>query len=148
MMRLSQPRALLAGGALVAALATAVPAAHATLQDQPAARGTAYVETRLFFGTARPDGGPEVTDRQFMRFVDRMVTPSFPEGLTVQEGRGQWRDRSGAIERERSYVLVLLYPEKDAEARDSRIERIRASYVKQYAQESVGRADDAMYAEF
>ncbi|MFI9829948.1 DUF3574 domain-containing protein [Streptomyces sp. NPDC051913] len=30
-----------------------------------------------------------------MGFVDKEVTPDFPDGLTVQNGRGQWRDASG-----------------------------------------------------
>ncbi|MCB5165988.1 DUF3574 domain-containing protein [Streptomyces bambusae] len=148
MMRTVRTRALLAGGAVMAAVAAAAPASYASLQDRPAERGTAYVETRLFFGTAKPDGGPAVTDRQFMGFVDREVTPGFPEGLTVQQGRGQWRDRNGVIERERSYVLVLLYPQEQAAARDALIEEIRTDYRTAYGQEAVGRADDALTVDF
>ena len=45
-----------------------------------------------------------------MALVDKEVTPDFPDGLTVQNGRGQWRDAHGRIEKERSYELILLYP--------------------------------------
>ncbi|MFG2122361.1 DUF3574 domain-containing protein [Streptomyces sp. NPDC048710] len=92
-------------------LLAAAPTAYATLATpDPAAhtRGKPYVETRLFFGTARPDGGPAVTDRQFMAFVDQQVTPGFPAGLTVQNGRWQWRDAHGTIEKERPYEPILL----------------------------------------
>ncbi|MEW2632227.1 DUF3574 domain-containing protein [Streptomyces sp. NPDC048389] len=128
-------------GAAVAVLAVGAPTAQATLHDRrsaavaPAAvasRGDAYIETRLFFGTRRPDGGPDVTGAQFTAFIDRMVTPDFPEGLTVQEGRGQWRDSNGVIERERSYELILLYPAAESRARDARIERIRDAYAEAY----------------
>ncbi|MFJ5308910.1 DUF3574 domain-containing protein [Streptomyces sp. NPDC088350] len=111
-------------------------------------RGTPYVETQLFFGTERPDGGPAVTDRQFMAFVDKEVTPDFPDGLTVQSGRGQWRDANGRIEKERSYELILLYPVTAAGASDRKIEEIRRAYEKAFAQESVGRVDDRTRADF
>ncbi|GAA2330653.1 hypothetical protein GCM10010246_12070 [Streptomyces cuspidosporus] len=153
-----KPRVRLAtvGAAFVLAAATPV-AAYAALDDEPAAasapasavsRGKPYVETRLFFGTQRPDGGPPVTDEQFMAFVDEEVTPSFPSGLTIQDGRGQWRDQNGTIERERSYELILLYPVSEARAQDARIERIRDTYERRYAQESVARADETTRVDF
>ncbi|MFG2331884.1 DUF3574 domain-containing protein [Streptomyces sp. NPDC048604] len=147
-----------AGGLL---LLGGAPAAYATLGEEPAApagaggavsaatvRGKTYRETRLLFGTERPDGGPAVTDAQFMAFVDQEVTPRFPDGLTVQDGRGQWRDRNGTIERERSYELILLYPQSETGVRDALIERIREAYETAYAQESVGRLDGPVRADF
>jgi hypothetical protein len=126
--------------------------AHSTPpRSTPPLRGvrpTAYVETRLFFGTARPDGGPAVTDAQFAAFIDDQVTPAFPEGLTVQDGRGQWRDSHHRIERERSHELVLLYPKDQAEGRGAAVERIRAAYVRRYAQDSVARLDEDTLADF
>jgi hypothetical protein len=136
-------------------LAAGAPAAYAALDDRPGgagaaptARGAAYVETRLLFGTERPDGGPAVTDRQFMAFVDREVTPAFPEGLTVREGRGQWRDARGRIARERSYELVLLYPAGEAHVRDPGVERIRDAYERAFGQESVARLDERTSVDF
>ncbi|WP_413471664.1 DUF3574 domain-containing protein [Streptomyces sp. MB09-02B] len=131
------------------------PTAYATLaEDAPTgtviapARGTPYIETRLLFGTERPDGGPAVTDAQFTAFVDREVTPGFPDGLTVQEGRGQWRDASGTIEKERSYELILLYPVSSAVVSDRRIEEIRGDYRVEFAQEAVARVDDRKRVDF
>ncbi|UUU20901.1 DUF3574 domain-containing protein [Streptomyces sp. DSM 40750] len=150
---LTRPRAAVAVAACL--LAVGAPTAYAAFTDDAAtgsvvapARGTPYVETRLFFGTERPDGGPAVTDRQFMDFVDREVTPGFPGGLTVQEGRGQWRDASGTIERERSYELILLYPVTEAGAKDRKIEEIRSDYQKAFAQEAVARVDDRTLVDF
>ncbi|MFJ3673077.1 DUF3574 domain-containing protein [Streptomyces sp. NPDC090106] len=147
-------RAVLATAALV--LAVGAPAAYATLGDSASAspsaaaplRGEPYVETQLFFGTERPDGGPAVTDEQFMTFVDEEVTPDFPDGLTVQTGRGQWRDANGTIEKERSYELILLYPVGRAKASDRKIEEIRRAYEKEFGQESVGRVDDRARVDF
>ncbi|MEW1688030.1 DUF3574 domain-containing protein [Streptomyces sp. NPDC091263] len=151
-------RAVLAAAAGLAVLAVGAPVAYATLgtgspsDARPAApaaaRGKAYVETRLFFGTERPDGGADVTDRQFLAFIDEEVTPRFPNGLTIQDGRGQWRDSHGVIERERSYELTLLYPESEARVRDPQIERIRNAYEKAYAQDSVARLEERTTADF
>ncbi|MFF0064896.1 DUF3574 domain-containing protein [Streptomyces sp. NPDC005279] len=154
-------RTLLAvAGTTVAVLAVGAPAATGALDSEQAkaptaasgsyaaARGAAYIETRLFFGTERPDGGPDVTDAQFMAFVDRSVTPNFPSGLTVQDGRGQWRDSNGTIEKERSYELILLYPAGEAHTRGPLIERIRQAYIEAYAQDSVARLDEPTLADF
>ncbi|WP_327684831.1 DUF3574 domain-containing protein [Streptomyces sp. NBC_00467] len=132
--------------------ASAVTAVPSAVTEVPAgaagAAGSAYVETRLFFGTERPGGGPDVTDEQFMAFVDRSVTPGFPDGLTVQDGRGQWRDANGTIEKERSYELTLLYPASQARSRGPLIERIREAYRAAYGQESVARLDEPTLADF
>ncbi|HZF90536.1 DUF3574 domain-containing protein [Streptomyces sp.] len=137
----NRPRTAVAAAGLL--LAVAAPAAYAALDEDTGAppRGTPYVETQLFFGTERPDGGRAVTERQFTEFLDREVAPAFPDGLTVQEGRGQWRDARGVVERERSYELILLYPVAEAAARDRGIEEIRRAYEKRFAQESVARVD-------
>ncbi|MEU6068136.1 MULTISPECIES: DUF3574 domain-containing protein [Streptomyces] len=146
--RFTPTRAALATAGLLLA---AAPTAYATLAeaDAPApVRGKPYVESRLLFGTVRPDGGPAVTDQQFMAFVDKEVTPDFPDGLTVRDVRGQWRDAHGTIERERSYELVLLYPVGRADANDRSIEEIRRAYEKAFGQESVGRVDEEAQADF
>lgn len=151
--------ALTTAAVALAVLSVGTPVASATLDDEAlaasrseasalAAHGSAYIETRLFFGTERPDGGPDVTDRQFMAFIDEEVTPRFPNGLTIQDGRGQWRDSDGAIERERSYELTLLYPASEARVRDAQIERIRDAYEKAYAQDSVARLEERTTADF
>ncbi|WP_079171015.1 MULTISPECIES: DUF3574 domain-containing protein [unclassified Streptomyces] len=151
------PRRLrLAAAAVAAALvAVAAPVASAGFGDgAPPAATTApagaepFAETRLLFGTERPYGGPAVTDREFTAFVDREVTPRFPDGLTVQEGHGQWRGADGTVVRERSYELVLLYPSAQARASSPKIERIREAYRQQFGQESVARVDDRVRVDF
>lgn len=88
-------------------------------------------------------------DRPSVHGVHR---PPCHPGLSVRtddpRGRGQWRDSNGAIERERSYELILLYPEAEAKSRDARIERIRDAYVRAHAQDSVARLDERTLADF
>ncbi|MDH6135758.1 hypothetical protein P3T37_005175 [Kitasatospora sp. MAA4] len=138
---------LLTGCSLLACGAVLVPAFAATA-DRPDAPRDAYTRTELYFGTDRPGGGPAVTDQEFQAFLDNQVTPQFPDGLTVQEGRGQYRDRFGVIERERSYQVVLVYPRGTAAAADTSIEAIRRQYDSSFQQESVGRVDEPVRASF
>lgn len=120
-----------------------------TRETAPAAAGEKpYVETRLYFGTGRHGGKPPVSDKQFLGFVDKYVTPEFPSGLTLEQGRGQWRDKSGHINRGGSYVLSVLYPRSTFREHDADIERIRSAYKRVYGQESVLRTDDPKQADF
>ncbi|MCJ1679358.1 DUF3574 domain-containing protein [Streptomyces sp. APSN-46.1] len=142
----SDTRGKVGGGVLLALLGAGIPALMGAALDSHV--GQPYQETRLYFGTDRLDGLPPVGEGEFMRFLDREITPAFPEGLTVHDGRGQWRGQDGKTVRETSYEVVLLYPEKEAEDRGVRIERIRQAYEDQYQQDSVGRSDDKVSAEF
>ncbi|WP_344533112.1 DUF3574 domain-containing protein [Streptomyces albiaxialis] len=153
----ARTRLRIAVAASVLALSVSAPAAYAALDEgapaaQPpktvAERGKPYIETRLYFGTADPDGGPPVTDRQFRAFIDKHVTPRFPEGLTIQDGRGQWKDKRGTIERERAYELTVMYPESEAPTHDGDIQRIRSAYKRLFNQEAVLRSDDTARVSF
>ncbi|MCX5146058.1 MULTISPECIES: DUF3574 domain-containing protein [unclassified Streptomyces] len=142
---ISDTRGKVGGGVLLALLGAGIPAlVGAALHDHV---GEPYQETRLYFGTERPGGRDPVAEQEFMRFLDHEITPAFPEGLTLQDGHGQWQ-RDGKVIQETSYEVVLLYPEKEADERSARIERIRQAYEDQYQQDSVGRSDDEVTAQF
>ena len=79
-------------------------------------------------------------------FVDREVTPRFPDGLTLFAGAGQWRGADGTIVKEGSRVLVLLHPDTPEVERN--LAAIRNAYVAQFAQESVLRVDGASCVSF
>lgn len=109
--------------------------------------GDPWLRTELFFGMDKP--GPDVTDYQFQRFINDTVTPRFPDGLTVLAGNGQWKDsESGKIVRERSKVLIIVYPIDAAEDSSRKLEEIRSKYEKQFQQESVMRADSTENVSF
>jgi hypothetical protein len=133
-----------AGGILSRALEPA--AAIPTQQGSAIMRGCTnshqaqlLARTELYFGRGKPDGSM-VTDDEFRAFLDEIITPRFPNGLTVLSGVGQFRGSSGMIKREGAMFVILLYPagEKNSSAH---IEEIRDSYRKTFAQESVLRVD-------
>ena len=67
-----------------------------------------FARTELYFGTARPGG--VITEAEFHDFVDRHVTPRFPQGLTLLKGDGRFPSEDTVI-KEQSFVLILLYTE-------------------------------------
>jgi hypothetical protein len=101
--------------------------------------------TELFFGLRKPNGA-EVNNAEFQRFLDREITPRFPDGFTVISGQGQFKDARGAILQERSKLLILLYP--IAATSNQQIEQIRKAYITAFQQQSVLRADNLSCAAF
>ena len=68
-----------------------------------------------------------MSDGQWRDFLDREVTPRFPDGLSVVDVYGQWQGRNEtAPERLRSKLLIIDYPD-NAENR-AKIEAIRAAW--------------------
>ena len=123
------------------ALASLLLAALALLacggEDEPCPEGSdRLAEYQLFLGRSTGDGS-EVSDEQWAAFLAEAVTPRFPDGLTVLDAAGQWRDSAGAIQRERSKLLWILAPPGD-EARRL-IDEISEEYERRFNQESVLR---------
>ena len=119
-------------------VALAAVAASCSGSDAPACPdGTEhYVEYRLFMGRGGGDG-EVVDDAAWEAFLSDTVTPRFPDGLTVLDARGQWRGSSGAIQSERSKVLLVLAPPGDDAPR--LIAEIADEYIRAFQQESVLR---------
>lgn len=99
-----------------------------------------HVKTELYFGLSRK-GGPDVSEEEFQRFIDEFVTSRFPSGLTVVDARGQWREGDQTITKERSKLLILIYPRKERREASRKIDEIRAEYKKRFSQDSVLRLD-------
>jgi hypothetical protein len=93
------------------------------------------VEDTLYFGLSTPQG--PVTPSQWNAFLSQEVTPRFPDGLTVWDAKGQWKDSNGNIGKEPTKVLMLIHPDSDAE--DKAVQAIIDIYKKEFHQESVMR---------
>jgi hypothetical protein len=97
------------------------------------------IETRLYFGLSRPGGGT-VEPAQWERFVAEVVTPRFPDGLTVFDARGQYlSDQTDAVISEATKVLVVIHG-GGAEAHE-RLDLIIREYKRRFEQESVLRTE-------
>lgn len=87
-----------------------------------------WLETRLYFGLGPADQpGKGVSEADWLAFLDREVTPRFPDGLSVLNVYGQWRSKNQTSpERLRSKCLIISYPDT-AENRE-KVESIRAAW--------------------
>lgn len=94
-----------------------------------------YVQETLYFGS-KMNGG-NVTEGDWGDFIDTVVTPRFPDGLTYTAVSGQWRGSGGEIIKEDSYSLMIVHLGSDKEGRA--IKEIVDIYKDRYQQEAVLR---------
>ena len=100
------------------------------------AAGKASIGDRLFFGRAIPSGG-NVTDAEWDAFVAEVVTPRFPDGLSIWRGQGQWRDAKGLVVREEMYSIEIFH--EGTAAQENSISEIANEYKRRFRQEAVLR---------
>ena len=110
-----------------------------------AAGDTALVRDVVYFGRNRPDGGT-VSDAEWQEFLDSVVTPKFPNGFTVVEANGQWKGRSGVVERERSAVVIFLHTGSAAD--QGAVAEVAGEYKRRFRQEAVLRERTPACARF
>ena len=78
-----------------------------------------------------------VSETQWSGFVDREIISRFPEGLTVFNASGEWRDRaSNKIMREPSKIVQIVLPGTPEDM--SRLNEIVEAYKMRFRQQSVG----------
>ena len=88
----------------------------------------------LYFGRSIQGAG-EVSEADWGQFVDDQVTPLFPDGLSVSDVYGQWRNPKGTFVREQTKALFLVLTGTDAERQN--IELVRDAYKQRFHQDSV-----------
>ncbi len=129
-------RICLLGFALIATPASSLHAQAAPAQALSChGRQQARQVAELLFGR---DIGHQlgVSEHAWERFVAREITPRFPDGFTVAEASGQWRDgANGTIVHEPSKRVEIVLP--GAADDDSRLDTIVSAYKRQFHQQSV-----------
>jgi hypothetical protein len=121
-----------AGFALIAATVgasaqTAEPSCHGNQQTRKIAE--------LLFGR---DIGRHlgVSNSDWAHFAARELTPRFPDGLTVSDALGQWRDRdNGAIVREPSKRVEIVLPGNTDD--NTKLDAVVEAYKRSFKQQSV-----------
>ncbi|MBN9091651.1 MAG: DUF3574 domain-containing protein [Reyranella sp.] len=131
-------RTFLAAALLLAACTpltqTSTPACAAPLKSA--------LQVDLYFG--RGSAGREVSEAEWASFLNEEVTPRFPDGLSVFDVRGQYRNSQGTIERERSKRLTVVV--FDAPSHLAKVQAIVASYSRRHGQDSVLRVEQPVCA--
>lgn len=119
---------LLAATATLAGAQSPAPSCYGTQQPKMIAE--------LLFGR---DIGNHVgvSETAWAGFVAREMTPRFPDGLTITDALGQWRDRdTGRIVREPSKHVEIVLPGNTDD--ETRLDAIVAAYKREFRQQSVG----------
>lgn len=126
-------------------LAGCTPALTASTTPGRVAAAETWMSDRLFFGRDIPDGG-SVSDEDWAAFLAEVVTPRFPDGLTVLRGEGQWLGADGGVVREPSFVVEVDHP-PSAEV-DAALDAIAEEYKRRFRQEAVMRVRTRAEVEF
>ncbi|AMJ56032.1 MULTISPECIES: DUF3574 domain-containing protein [Stenotrophomonas] len=122
----------------------AEPAPSAQLHGDAArpAEAGGWVRSELYFGVGE-ESGPSareqtevISEAQWRAFLDKEVTPRFPDGLTVFDAYGQWLFR-GAPEPNRLRTKVLVILHEDSPQRRNDIEAIRLAWKQATKHQSV-----------
>ena len=124
---------VMSGGAFQATATAPAPPAPSVQSESCGQTTAAQLRTTLYFGTARPKG--TVSELEWQIFLRDEVTTRFPEGLTVWDAQGQWRAAGGAVDQERSKVLLLVHG--DSAAARANILAVIAKYRQAFDQQSV-----------
>jgi len=91
-------------------------------------------------------GHGKASAARWPRFLAKEVTPHFPDGLTVYETAGQWRDPvTKVIAREKSRVVRIIAP---VDTPPDKIAAVADAYKMQFRQKSVGIVTREVCASF
>jgi hypothetical protein len=133
--------AILLAGCSAHQPASSVPTVAPTLIGDPAHPGVTqgWVDTKLYFGLGPADHSEQgISEARWREFLDREVTPRFPDGLSVLDIYGQWQGKNQTTpERLRTKCLVIDY--QDTQPNRDKIEAIRAAWKRLTGDQSVMR---------
>jgi hypothetical protein len=104
-----------------------------------------WQQTELYLGRDIPGGGA-VSDEEFQKFLEEVVTREFPRGMTVFDAYGQMQDDGGNIVKQ-STKAVLLVHEKGKAADDS-IAGVIDAYRERFGSPQVMRTTIPIDVEF
>jgi hypothetical protein len=101
-----------------------------------------WVDTKLFFGLGPADQADKgISEAEWRAFLDREVTPRFPDGLSVLDLYGQWQGKNQTIpERLRTRMLIIDYP--DTAENRAKVDAIRAAWKQKTGDQSVMRVTE------
>jgi hypothetical protein len=107
--------------------------------------GAGWIKTEIYFGRDLA-GGHEIGRGEWDAFLDKVVTKRFPKGLTVCDAYGQMQHADGRIERQSTYVVIIVHPEDAASERA--VSEIVGAFRKQFGNPQVMVLSSAVKGRF
>jgi hypothetical protein len=93
----------------------------------------------LFFGRGIKGREP-LSDAEWAEFAAQTITPNFPDGFTVFDGDGQWRNpQTGRIAGTRTKILLVAAPRTPIRAAGG----VTDAYKARFHHQSVGTTRDS-----
>jgi hypothetical protein len=90
----------------------------------------------LFFGRNIKGRAP-LSEAEWSQFTADAITPNFPDGFTVFDGYGQWRNpQTGQIARDPTKILLVAAKRSPDLA--GRLTAVMDAYKQRFHQQSVG----------
>ncbi len=112
----------------------------------PAASDKLGVETHVFCGRAKANGGV-VSNAEWQTFLTDVVTPHFPRGFTVIDAGGFYSDDAAhELAQERTEILVIVHD--GSATANAAIAEIVTAYRERFDQRAVLRVDTRAAASF
>ena len=93
-----------------------------------------WVRSEIYLGLDRQAGGT-VTQAEFADFLNKVVTPSFPAGLTVFDAYGQMQKTDKAIVKQTTKVLLLVH--QKTKSNSDAVQKVISSYRSSYGNPQV-----------
>lgn len=104
---------------------------------------TGWTRTELYYGAGRLPADP-AREARWDDYINNVVTPRFPEGLTLLEGTGQWRVKEGQTpRRNRTRILILIH--EDTPEKSKQVDEIRSLWIEISGHQSVLRVSQPAY---
>lgn len=94
-----------------------------------------YMKTTLYF--ERPGSLTKARQRKWQAFIREVLVQHFPEGGTIMENIGWWRDPEGKVAGGRGNTLVVLAPPDKAAEHRRAVAAVVAEIRRRYQQQSV-----------
>ncbi len=104
------------------------------------------VKAQLFFGRDI-EGRAPVSDAEWDAFATDVLSKNFPDGFTVMDAQGAWRDQvSQKTISEPSKVVIVATP--GSRNFEQRLDAVAQAYKEKFQQQSVGLVTYPVCAKF
>ena len=121
--------------AIVGAALAAVLSGCALTDRLSCPNGGRRATAELVFGRVSSDGTGGVSEAQFADFLDKEVSPRFPDGLTVIDAEGRWKPPAGSSIREPAKIVDIVLPGHLDDR--GKLDAVRSGYKARFHQQSV-----------
>lgn len=126
-------KSLLAATLLVKTTILSVAITWVNLPLKVEAFTTSLIQNDLYFGR-NITGDGTVSESQFQNFLSNVITPKFPDGLTVFDANGQYLIGTDVI-KEPSKMVTIFFD--NTQQNQASISQIMGGYMQQFNQSGV-----------